>query len=174
VRAVLEGTAFQLRRLWEALEFHPSGQIGPGELGRPSHVEPAAGAEPRSVPPIRPAAAIVCGGGARSPLWLQILADVTRLELRVPAVVETGALGAAMLGAAAAGLLPLEAARKRMVRPARTHYTPAAAAARRYDELYAGYCLLDDLLAPWFRRAAAAGAATAEGVDGPEGDEGAP
>jgi xylulokinase len=121
VRAVLEGTAFHLRCLLEDRL-----------VGR------------------RPTAAVVCGGAARSPLWMQVLADVCDVPLRTPEVVEAGALGAAMLGGAAAGLLTVEEAPTRMVRVAR-RYAPNAATAARYDALYARYGALDDLLAPWFR-----------------------
>lgn len=44
------------------------------------------------------------GGGARSPLWRQIKADVTGLPARVPRDVETTATGAAILAVLAAGL----------------------------------------------------------------------
>jgi xylulokinase len=121
VRAVLEGTAFHLRCLLEDRL-----------VGR------------------RPAAAVVCGGAARSPLWMQVLADVCAVPLRTLEVVEAGALGAAILGGAAAGLLTVEEAPARMVRVAR-RYTPDAVAAVRYNALFARYGRLDDLLAPWFR-----------------------
>ncbi len=39
------------------------------------------------------------GGGARSPLWLQINADVTGIPVEKPAVTEAAVLGAAMLAA---------------------------------------------------------------------------
>lgn len=132
VRAVLEGTTFQIRRLLEA---------------RADRAIPIGG--------------VVCGGAARSVLWMQILADVTGLPLRAPAVVEAGTLGAAILGGVAAGLLSLETGLARMVRDG-SRYAPRAAASARYDALYAHYCRLDDLLAPWFR---------AEGAQGMRGNE---
>ena len=126
VRAVLEGTAFHLRRLLAA---------------RTAEHWPEGGS---------PTGGVACGGAARSELWMQLLVDVTRLSLRVPVVVEAGVLGAAMLGGAAAGLLSIDTAPARMVRFARAH-EPAPRAAVEYDHLYARYCQLDDLLAPWFR-----------------------
>jgi xylulokinase len=39
----------------------------------------------------------VVGGGAKSPLWNQIKADVTGLQVNVPEITETTALGAAFL-----------------------------------------------------------------------------
>lgn len=134
VRAVLEGTAFHLRCLME---------------------DRLAGRQPT--------AAVVCGGAARSALWMQVLADVSNVPVRTPEVVEAGALGAAMLGGAAAGLLTVEEAPARMVRVA-NRYAPDPATAARYDALYARYAKLDDLLAPWFRE----GEPAAESATGKE------
>lgn len=48
---------------------------------------------------------IVAGGGfAKSPLWLQMLADVFQLPVEAPAMVESSALGAVMLGRKALNL----------------------------------------------------------------------
>jgi xylulokinase len=46
------------------------------------------------------------GGGARSPLWLRLKADICQLPLRVPQVTEAACLGAALLAGTAAGLYP--------------------------------------------------------------------
>jgi xylulokinase len=43
------------------------------------------------------------GGGARSPIWLQLKADICNIPLRVPQVTEAACLGAALLGGVAAG-----------------------------------------------------------------------
>ena len=75
-RAVLEGVAFGLRDSLELL----------AELG----VEPDAGR--------------VSGGGARSELWLRIVASVLGLPLERTAVEEGSAFGAALLGGVAAGV----------------------------------------------------------------------
>ncbi len=77
-RAVLEGSAFALRDILEAMR--------------------AAGLETRRL--------TIVGGGAKGRLWRQIKADVTGLPVRVPENVETTATGAAMLAAAGAGLHP--------------------------------------------------------------------
>jgi xylulokinase len=76
VRAVLEGVAYGLRDSLALL----------GELG----VEPHAGH--------------VSGGGARSELWLRILASVLGLPIRRAATDEGSAFGAALLGGVAAGV----------------------------------------------------------------------
>ena len=52
----------------------------------------------------RPALGRVSGGGARSDLWLQILASVLELPLQRVAVDEGAPFGAALLGGVAAGV----------------------------------------------------------------------
>jgi xylulokinase len=46
------------------------------------------------------------GGGARSPLWLQLKADICQVPLRVPQVTEAACLGAALLAGTAFGVYP--------------------------------------------------------------------
>ncbi len=76
VRAVLEGVAFGLRDCLDLVT----------ELGLPATV------------------GRVSGGGARSELWLQIVASALELALERVAVEEGAAYGAALLGGVAAGL----------------------------------------------------------------------
>ncbi len=76
VRAVLEGVAFGLR---DGLDLVSENTSPPPSLGR------------------------VSGGGARSRLWLQILASVLELPLQRTAVDEGASFGAALLGGVAAG-----------------------------------------------------------------------
>ena len=91
VRAVLEGVAHGLREILDLL----------GELG------------------VRPELGRVSGGGARSDLWLEILASVLDLPLERTAVEEGAAYGAALLGGVAAGVFADEqAAVAACVRPA--------------------------------------------------------
>jgi xylulokinase len=78
VRAVLEGVAFGLRDSLDLI----------ADLG----VEPSLGR--------------VSGGGARSELWLRIVASVLELPLERVAVDEGAAFGAAILGGVAAGVWP--------------------------------------------------------------------
>jgi xylulokinase len=78
VRAVLEGVAYGLRDSLDLLR----------ELG------------------VAPGRARVSGGGARSELWLRIIASVLELPLERPAVEEGAAYGAALLGGVAGGVWP--------------------------------------------------------------------
>ena len=75
MRAVLEGVAYGLRDSLELLRG----------LG------------------VRPESARVSGGGARSELWLRIVASVLGIPLERTAVEEGAAYGAALLGGVAAG-----------------------------------------------------------------------
>jgi xylulokinase len=79
---------------------------------------------------------VAVGGGARSPLWLQTIADITGRGVRPAEVVEAAALGAAMLAGVGAGLFPSsEQASCRLVR-VRDQLQPRAELGARYQELY--------------------------------------
>jgi xylulokinase len=64
-----------------------------------------------------PAVARVSGGGARSDLWLEIVASVLELTIERVAVDEGAAYGAALLGGVAAGVWPDVHAAAAVVRP---------------------------------------------------------
>jgi xylulokinase len=90
------------------------------------------------------------GGGARSPLWLQIKADVTGKTIRTVTSEETACLGAALLGAVAAGCYAdLEAAAAAMVHLDRI-IVPSEIHAAAYAAGYVRYCALYERLAPLF------------------------
>ncbi len=74
-QAMLEGVAFALR---DSLEVARSLGIG---------IERAT----------------ICGGGARSPLWRKIIANVLNIEVEVPPIEEGPSLGGALLAAVACG-----------------------------------------------------------------------
>ena len=82
---------------------------------------------------------VATGGGAKSPVWCQLQADITGLPVEVPAVTEAGCLGAAMIAAHSQGQYEtLEAAAKdvKMVRA----YTPNPSPA--IEEKYRKFCKL--------------------------------
>ncbi len=82
---------------------------------------------------------VATGGGAKSPVWCQLQADITGLPVEVPAVTEAGCLGAAMIAAWTAGqYATLEEAAKdvKMVR----RYDPAPSAL--VEEKYNKFCKL--------------------------------
>jgi xylulokinase len=106
-RAVLEGVAFGLADSLDLVD----------ELGA------------------RPEFGRVSGGGARSELWLQIVASVLELPLERVAVDEGAAFGAALLGGVAAGVWPdVNAAVAATVKPT-TRIDPVSAWTRVYREL---------------------------------------
>ena len=94
---------------------------------------------------------IVATGGLpdRNKMLMQIYADVTGRPIRVSGAKQGGAFGSAMHGAVAAGKAAggydsiVEAAHA-MARLRDDHYTPDAAAAAVYNQLYAEYVKLHD------------------------------
>jgi xylulokinase len=111
-RALLEGSAFALRDILEAMV--------------------AAGLDVRRL--------TIVGGGAKGELWRQIKADVTGLPVRVPASIETTATGAAILAAVGAGLYPSVAdAVDAFVAYRPDEHVPDPEARQAYDEAYRRY-----------------------------------
>ena len=93
---------------------------------------------------------VACGGLAdKSPLTLQIYADVTGRPFRLSASEQTPALGSAMFGAVAAGraaggFATIEEASAAMARLQDIVYEPIAANRATYDVLYREYVRLHD------------------------------
>ena len=82
---------------------------------------------------------VATGGGAKSPVWCQLQADITGLPVEVPAVTEAGCLGAAMIAAWSEGqYATLEAAAKDVKMVCR--YEPAAN--EKAEEKYRKFCKL--------------------------------
>jgi len=122
-RAVLEGCTFALRDIVDRLDA----------LG-------LAGDEMR-----------VVGGGARSPFWLQLKADVTGRVVRVVEADEATAVGAAMLAGVGAGLMrDLDEAAGAMVRLSPRAFEPDRDRRAAYDAAYGAYRALFDAVEPTF------------------------
>ncbi len=121
-RAVMEGVVFSLR----------DGQTIMAELGLPI-------GEVRAI-----------GGGARSPLWRQMQADILGTPIMTMRAEEGPAFGAALLAGVGAGLYPdVEAAVKAAVATSDT-IAPQPEAQRLYDDLYPLYRQLYGMLKPTF------------------------
>ena len=122
-RALLEGNAFALRDVLEAIR--------------------ATGQQPSE---------IVCvGGGARGDLLRQIRADITGLPVSRPDDVETTARGAAMLAAAGVGLhRDVPSASRAMASPRSEPLLPRPDCSEVYDALYQRHRALYDALRPLF------------------------
>jgi len=108
VQAVLEGVAFVLRDSLEATR--------------------AAGIDVTE--------STLCGGGARSPLWQTILANVLGVTLHLPTVEEGPGYGAAMLAMVGCGAYKDVSACARRLVSYRATVTPDAALTARYEAQY--------------------------------------
>ena len=109
-RAILEGMAFELRLHFEGVEE---------ALGR--EIEQVA----------------LMGGGSRSRVWCQIIADVTGKPIYRSDTSEATALGAGVIAACGAGLFPdFQTAATAMSAPIQEHFLPRPNQARQYSQLY--------------------------------------
>ena len=122
-RAILEGSAFALRDIVEAMAN--------------------SGLDVRRL--------TIVGGGAKGPLWRQIKADVTGLPVRVPTSVETTATGAAILAAVGADIHPtVGAAVEAFVSYRPEEHQPDPGVREAYDEAYVRYRKVYASLKPVF------------------------
>ena len=122
-RAILEGSAFALRDIVEAMAN--------------------AGLDVRRL--------TIVGGGAKGPLWRQIKSDVTGLPVRVPTSVETTATGAAILAAVGAGIYAsVGDAVEAFVSYRPDHHEPNAASRDVYADAYKRYRAVYASLKPVF------------------------
>ncbi len=122
-RALMEGVAFSLRDCYRTLE----------EMDLPVK------------------RLFLIGGGARSPIWSEIVANVFDRPVAVP---EPGdaSFGAALLAGVGAGVFPgVREAVARCLRIGRT-IAPDPAAAAAYATLFARYRAIHDALAPVYKR----------------------
>lgn len=127
VRSVMEGVAYEVRACLELLE-------GMG---------------------VHPSEVIAVGGGARSPLWNQIFADVLGRPVGVPRQTDAASLGAMLLATAAIGRYGAVEEAVRSVNPVAETFRPDPAASETYRGLWAAYMKLYEALRPVFRDLAA-------------------
>lgn len=128
IRAILEGVAFELKQLIE--HFESSG-IKVSELR-------------------------ATGGGAKSPFWLQLKADVTGKPIYLPSVTETTSLGAALLaGIGVKAYGSFKDAIEKTYRWRRV-YKPNEALNERYAKIYEAYKMLYPALVNLYERLAEA------------------
>ncbi|MDB5615535.1 MAG: hypothetical protein JWQ22_3188 [Devosia sp.] len=104
----------------------------------------------------RPINAIrLVGGGARSPFWSQMIADVTGLPVEIPAGTEFGAKGAALLAGTAIGWYGSVAEAYRTTFVLANRFEPNATLRPTYDAAFARYQQVSqatlDGLAPLYR-----------------------
>ena len=78
----------------------------------------------------------ICGGGAKSPLWRQMVADILNIRVDIPESEEGPAMGGAMLAAVACGeYASVEEAAAKIVKVVDT-VEPIPENAQRYEERY--------------------------------------
>lgn len=78
----------------------------------------------------------ICGGGAKSPLWRQMIADIFNIKVDIPESEEGPAMGGAMLAAVACGeYASVEEAAKKIVKIVDT-VEPIPENAARYEKQY--------------------------------------
>ncbi|MYU26345.1 FGGY family carbohydrate kinase [Streptomyces sp. SID8352] len=82
---------------------------------------------------------VALGGGSRSPVWCQIIADVMRRRLTVVKEPESTCLGAGMLAAAAVGVHASVAAATEAMSGTASAYEPVPETAAVYDGIYEVY-----------------------------------
>jgi xylulokinase len=124
-RAILEGCAFALRDILEAMKV--------------------AGLEVRRIS--------IVGGGAKGAVWRQIKSDVTGLPVRVPVNVETTATGAAILAAVGSGQhATVREAVDAFVAYRPEEHVPDPERTAAYDEAYRRYRDVYFALKPQFDR----------------------
>lgn len=100
---------------------------------------------------------VVSGGGSRSDLMMQIVADVFGRPAERPERSDAAGLGAAICAAVGAGVHPdFETAVKAMARSGDV-FRPDAAAHRRYGEVWSVYSRLTEHTDPMFERFASIG-----------------
>ncbi len=90
---------------------------------------------------LKPTAIIATGGGAKSPIWCQMQADITGLPVQIPGEKEAACLGAAMIAAVSHGLFAdLDAAVEKCVKMQHTYRPdPTARTQRKYQRFCALY-----------------------------------
>ena len=106
---------------------------------------------------IRIESSTICGGGAKSPLWRTIFANVLNITLTVPETEQGPGYGGAMLAAVACGVFPgVKECAGRLVRGKLT-VAPAPELTALYRERYAEWHSLYPDLKPFFAKLSARG-----------------
>jgi len=124
VRSMMEGVVFQLKMIFNSL--HVTEKLN--EI-------------------------LVVGGGAKSSVWTQVIADVFDAEVCVPLVEEVGTLGLAVILSSGLGIYDTisEAQKKVGVNIVR-RLSPRGAYRRKYEDLFELYRNLDGVLARFYEK----------------------
>jgi len=127
LRAIYEGTAYELERLKKAVE----------KLFK-----------------LKITNMISVGGGTKNPDWMQIRADVTNCQLSIPFVKESSLLGAAMTAGLGCGVYETEQELLQVISQIDEEYIyPDEAHHLKYQEIFSqGYLTLQESLEGYFRK----------------------
>ncbi|MCR4961674.1 MAG: xylulokinase [Lachnospiraceae bacterium] len=121
-QAVLEGVAFATRDMYEVAK-----SIG-----------------------VAPKRTMICGGGAKSPLWRKMIANILNIEVDVPECEEGPGMGGAMLAMVACGAYEsVEAAAAAIVKVSKTE-KPDPELVKKYEERYQQFKTIYPALKPVF------------------------
>lgn len=95
---------------------------------------------------------ITVGGGSKSPLWMQIRADIFNLPVQLPEVSEAGTFAGAMLGLVGSGrYASIREAQKALIRYDKT-YLPDAANHEKYARYYEKYKQFCELMRGFYQK----------------------
>lgn len=127
VRAVLEGCALHLRSIFDQLTEERLQEV------------------------------VAVGGGVKSPIWRQIIADATGVALIIPEEIEAGALGVAILAGVGAGVYAsIEEGCRQTIRYV-DKAEPDRLAYAQYGRVYQVYTELEERVSPLYARVPVAG-----------------
>lgn len=102
---------------------------------------------------INPVNLTACGGGAQSPFWRQLLADILQCKIVTTTSKEGPALGAAILAGVAAGVFEsVEQGCAKLVKMSEQFSDTNKDNAAKYDEVYKMYSFLYPTLRPAFSK----------------------
>lgn len=108
---------------------------------------------------ISPKQATLCGGGARSPMWRQLCADILELPIVIPKVEEGPAYGAAILSMVAQGAYPNVAEAAMALTHTKETIFPQKDKVQMYQDRYDFWRQLYPSIKPLFSAAQATGRA---------------
>jgi sugar (pentulose or hexulose) kinase len=108
----------------------------------------------------QPRSLTLTGGGARSPFWAQLFADVLGIPIETVAAEESGAFGVAMLAGVATGVWK-DTAEAASLNSVTARYEPDAATKAQYDDWFGLYRETRDV----YRRYSARRAALKSGAE---------
>ena len=94
----------------------------------------------------------ICGGGAKSPLWKKMVANILNVTVEVPKSEEGPSMGAAMLAAVACGAYKSVKEAAEAIMPVKETIEPDAELAAKYEARYKQFREIYPVLRPLFQK----------------------